>query len=296
MEERFIDLSEEAVGLTVRLDQLVIKREQGEHTVPLEDLAALVISHPAIHLSQAVLAGVASHGGCVIVCDDKRLPIGLMLPITAHYVQSENIAAQVEAPAPLKKQLWKQVVRAKILAQARLLHLQFGRDFGLVRLAEQVKSGDTGNVEAQASRAYWPALLGTQFRRIPGATDPANRLLNYGYAVLRGVVGRAICAAGLHPSIGIHHHNRYDAFCLADDLMEPFRPLVDAAVREILLENGSEAPLDKETKAVLISALISKRFEAEGEARLLFDLLSRVAASLAQAFAGERKKLYLPEL
>ncbi len=296
MEQRFVDLSEESASLSVRLDQLVIKREQGEQTVPLEELAALVISHPAVHLTQAVLAGVAEHGGCVIACNEKRQPVGLMLPLAAHFVQSENIAAQIEAPLPLKKQLWKQVVRSKVRAQAHLLQRRTGRDFGLARLAAAVKSGDAGNIEAQASRAYWPALFGASFRRIPGGDDPVNRLLNYGYAVLRGLVGRTICAAGMHPSVGIQHHNRYDPYCLSNDLMEPYRPIIDSAACAVIDQFGPEAPLDKETKAILVRAVISERYSADGEARLLFDIVSKLAVSLAHAFAGKRRKLYLPEL
>ncbi|MFH0937841.1 MAG: type II CRISPR-associated endonuclease Cas1 [Planctomycetota bacterium] len=164
----------------------------------------------------------------------------------------------------------------------------------LLDLREQVHSGDPQNIEAQAARRYWLALFGENFRRDRDADDQ-NRLLNYGYAILRATVARAICAAGLHPSLGLHHHNRYDTFCLASDLMEPFRPLVDNVVVQYIRQHGSNAPLDKAAKAALL-APITARYTADGESRTLFDLLARVASSLTDVYMEEGKELYLPEL
>ena len=155
-------------------------------------------------------------------------------------------------------------------------------------------SGDSENVEAKASKIYWPNIFGDKSFRRDRAADDHNRHLNYGYAVLRAIVARAICAAGLHPSLGVHHHNRYDAFCLADDLMEPFRPLVDKAVAKILTERGANPPMDKEAKAEIIGAIIG-RLEIAGEFRTMFDIASKTASSLAAVFAGERNDLLLPE-
>lgn len=293
MIERIIDLSDEGAELSVRHAQLVITRKDGEITVPLAEIAALMVAHPAVRYTHAVLTGVCANGGAFVLCNERRLPIGMLLPLESHYLQAERFAAQAAAPLPLKKRLWKQIVQAKIAAQAEALREIKGDDFGLSLLAKAVLAGDTSNLEAQASRRYWPALLGKDFIRDPDG-EGANSLLNYGYAVLRAMVARAICAAGLHPSLGLHHHNRYDPFCLADDLMEPFRPVVDDAVYTLATYGPAVPALGKETKRIIIRALTGKRFELEGESRTLFGVLERAAVSLAAVFAGERGKLLLP--
>ena len=296
MTDHILDLSEEGASLKVRHANLLIAREaQPEVTVPLAEIAALVLAHPQIRLSQAVLTGLAEAGGVVVVCDARRMPSGMLLPLAGNSVQTERFAQQVNAALPLKKRLWQQVVKAKIKAQARVLDDLHGDDLGLAVLATKVKSGDEGNLEAQASRRYWPALFADKaFRRNPAAEDQ-NRYLNYGYAILRGIVARAICGAGLHPSLGLHHHNRYDAFCLANDLMEPFRPLVDRAVCQVLAENPPEAPMTKEIKAILLQG-VTGRLELEGESRTLFDVAARCATSLVAAYGGQRKSLLIGEL
>jgi len=296
MEERFLDLSEEAAGLSVRNSQLVIRQDNREETIPLEDLAAVVISHPAVHYTHAALAGVCANGGAVILCNERRLPIGMVLPLSGHYTQAERFAAQAEAAAPVKKRIWQQIIQAKILAQAHLLALRNGEDSGLTRMAKSVRSGDPDNWEGQASRRYWPALFGPDFRRVPGGDDPINRLFNYGYAVLRAFVTRAICATGLHPSLGVHHHNRYNPFCLADDLMEPFRPDVDRLVMWIIEEHGPQVPLDKDSKATLIGGLFNARYRVGSQMCGLFETLARSSASLAAVFTGDRRRLILPKL
>jgi CRISPR-associated protein Cas1 len=175
-----------------------------------------------------------------------------------------------------------------------LLARLHGSDSGLSALVSQVKSGDPQNVEARAARRYWPALFGDEFRRDRDG-EPPNNMLNYGYAVLRAIVARAICASGLHPSIGLHHHNRYDAFVLADDIMEPLRPVVDRAVAEYVNQYGNDIQLDRQAKSALILPLLG-RFRVEGESRTLFDIVSKTAISLVAVFTGERKNLYLPEI
>lgn len=233
------------------------------------------------------------HGGAVIACNERYLPVGLMLPTTGHSTQTERFAAQAAASRPTRKRLWRRVVRAKIRAQAALLAELRGDDFGLAAMIPQVRSGDPDNVEAQAARRYWPALFDDPefMRRFDG--DDQNRFLNYGYAVLRAVVGRAICGAGLHPSLGLHHHNRYDAFCLADDLMEPYRPLVDAAVFEHVAAHGRDAALDRLGKQAILAAVISA-YRADGEVRTLFDWVGRTVGSLVRAFLGGEPRLFFP--
>lgn len=295
MDERIIDLSEEPAGVSVRHTQMVIRLEEREESVPLEEVGALVVSHPAVHYTHAVIAGICANGGVVIICNEKRLPVGMLLNLTGHFTQTERFVAQAEAPLHVKKRLWQQLINAKILAQASVLARLRGDDSGLRRMAQDVRSGDPSNVEAHASRRYWPALFGPHMHRIPGGKDPINRLLNYGYAVLRGAVARGLSASGLHPSLGIHHHNRYNPFCLADDLMEPFRPTVDTLVEEIIRQRGADVSLDRDTKARLIGGLMSSPFHIGGDKSALFDAAARVAASLAAVYTGKRKKLILPE-
>jgi CRISPR-associated protein Cas1 len=295
MADRIIDLSEEPARLSVRYTNLVIEREGAEPvTTPLEELAVLVVSHPQVSLTHAVLAGLASSGGVFVTCDDKHLPAGMLLPLVAHFTQAERFERQASAPLPTRKRLWQEIVRAKLRAQAHLLCELVGGDQGITTLISRVRSGDPDNVEAEASRRYWPALFRGVFFRRDRFGIPPNNHLNYGYAVLRAVMARAICAAGLHPSLGLHHHNRYDAFRLADDLMEPFRPLVDHAVVNLTQRRGINASLDREAKAELLKAL-SGRLLLNGEWRTLFDVASRTASSMVAVFAGERRDLLLPE-
>jgi CRISPR-associated protein Cas1 len=295
MTERILDFSEEAVFLHVRYEQLVIEQEGKEKTtIPLEEIAALCVSHAQVSYTNAVLSGLATKGGALVVCNEKHLPVGMMLPLVGHSTQVERFAEQASASAPTCKRLWQQLVQAKLMAQGKVLQELKGQDQGLIAMATRVKSGDSENLEAQASRRYWAALFGDSFRRDREAEDQ-NRHLNYGYAILRAIVARSICASGLHPSIGVHHHNRYDSFCLADDLMEPFRPLVDKAVAKWIESHDPKAPFERETKAAILSALTG-RFDLEGESRTLFDVTSRLASSLAQVFSGEGQSLLIPEL
>lgn len=295
MTDRIIDLSEEPARLSVRYTNLVIEREAAEPvTVPLEELAVLVVSHPQVSMTHAVLSGLAASGGVFVTCDDKHLPAGMLLPLAGHFIQAERFEQQAVAPMPTRKRLWQQVIRAKLLAQAHLLSELGGGDRGITALVPRVRSGDPDNIEAEASRRYWPALFTSGYFRRDRFGLPPNQLLNYGYAVLRAIVARAICASGLHPSLGLHHHNRYDAFRLADDLMEPFRPLVDRTVVNLTHQRGMNIPLDKQAKAEILKAL-SGRLPLEGEWRTLFDVASRTASSLVAVFAGERRDLLLPE-
>ncbi len=296
MSHRILDISESAANLHVRHSQLVIELEgAAEVTTPLSELALLVISHPRVLMSQAVISGMAENGGSVVICDQKHLPIAMMLPLQVHTTQTERFARQAQASLPLRKRLWQQIVRAKIRAQGRLLRHLHGNDAGLLAMAERVRSGDASHLESQAARRYWPLLFADpRFRR--GSQGPdQNSHLNYGYAVLRAVTARALCSAGLHPSLGLQHHNRYDAFRLAGDLMEPFRPVVDRAVYAWVQEHDPTLPLDKQAKAWLLLPF-SERYEFEGESRTLFDLAARAASSLAHAFMGESKVLSIPEI
>ncbi len=296
MIERIIDLSSEPVFLSVNLERLAIERkDQPTIYIPLDEVGVVVSAHRAVTFTQAALADIAARGGVVVVCDAKSMPAAMLLPLERHHLQADRFEKQAAAPLPLKKGVWRQIVQAKVRAQARLLVDLHGDDHGLAHMAEKVKSGDTENIEGQAARRYWPVLFGDPaFRRQREGAGP-NHLLNYGYAVLRAQAARAVCAAGLHPSLGVHHHNQYDAYCLADDVMEPFRPIVDRQVVDMVGKLGAEVPLEKETKGMLIGALTERR-TIQGESRTLFDILSITASSLAKVFLGEAKSIALPDL
>jgi len=291
---RILDISQEGAGLSVKHSNLEIRPASSEETrLPLGDIAVLILAHPAIHITQAVLAGIGGAGGIVLTCDSARLPSAMQIPMVGHHVQGERVAAQAAASIPTRKRVWKQIVRAKIVHQAQVLDDLRGVDMGLLNLVSKVRSGDPDNLEATAARRYWQALFeGAGFRRSREIPD-VNRYLNYGYAVLRALVARAICSAGLLPSLGLHHHNKYDPFPLADDLMEPWRPLVDHAAWHMNDQHGPDAPLGPELKSALVAPLL-RRYRFESEDRTLFDILSRVAASLAATLMGERKDLLLP--
>ena len=296
--ERILDIAERPTRLSVRYSQLVIQPDGGEEvTTPLCEVAVLVLSHPQVSITQAVVSGLAENGGSIVFTDGKHMPSAMMLPLQVHTTQTERFAAQIGASLPLRKRLWQQLVRAKIRAQGRLLQELHGTDGGLIAMAERVSSGDAGNLESQASRRYWPLLFNDpKFRR--GSEGPdQNAHLNYGYAILRATVSRALCAAGLHPSFGLQHHNRYDPFCLANDVMEPFRPVVDRAVHRWIQDYDPTEPLNKEAKAALLAPFFA-RFVVEGESRTLFDGVSRVASDLASAFLQKdiRLTLSIPEV
>ncbi|MFZ3199907.1 MAG: type II CRISPR-associated endonuclease Cas1 [Candidatus Acidiferrales bacterium] len=315
MTNRVLDLSDRPARLSVQNSLLVIQfpaeprasapaektyrceqlSDPNEVKMPLGDIAVLIASHPQISYSHAVLSGLAVAGAVFVTCNEKHMPVSMLLPLVTHSLQTERFAAQASAPLPLKKRVWQQIARAKIRAQASLLEKRTGGDHGLLAVAARVRSGDTGNLEAYAARIYWQKLFGeTGFRRDPEG-DGLNACLNYGYAVLRATVTRGLCGAGLHPSLGVHHHNRYDTFCLADDLMEPFRPIVDREAAKLADARGKDVPLDRGSKRALLEALLG-RFTAGGESRTLFDWVSRSACSLAAVIEGTSERLELPLL
>jgi len=294
MTDRIIEVTETGAFLRARNGLLVFQPKEGpEFTAPLPDLAALVVAHPAAALTAALIAQLAAAGGALVVCDERRLPAAMLLPLVGHARQAERFARQAEAPRPLRKRLWQAIVRAKLRSQAALLGRLRGADPGLADLIPAVRSGDPDNCEARGARLYWPALFADPtFRREPRGGG-LNAWLDYGYAVLRAATARAICAAGLHPAFGLHHHNRYDPFCLADDLMEPFRPLVDEVVA-LLRSEGVPVELGREVKARLLSPILGRVCLA-GHERSVFEALGRLAASLAQVYEGERRDLALPD-
>jgi CRISPR-associated protein Cas1 len=279
MIERIIEIADDGARLRLDLQRLMVEREKVVvASVPVVEIAALILGHPQITISQPLLAAVADAGGIVVVTDARRMPSGMLLPLQAFGLPAQRMRLQVAASQPRQKRIWRQVVRAKIRAQGRVLQRLDGDDRGLAALAAGVQSGDPANVEGEAARRYWAALFGPRFRRDRDGWVP-NPQLNYGYAVLRAIVARSICGAGLHPCLGVHHHHRSNPFCLADDLMEPFRPLVDTAVVELC---GREPPADvkvaselsKIHRAALLQAMLD-RHRVGGEYRSVTDLVRR---------------------
>ena len=291
---RILEFSQCPARLRVRHHQLVIDRsDEPAICVPLADVAVIVVAHPEVTYSQAVLTQILSHGGMFVVCDKNHLPVGMLLPLDWHATHTTFFHRQIALALPRRKQLWKQVVQSKIAMQAMLLVEQTGSDYDLTPLISKVRSGDAGNVEAWAAKKYWSALFGPAFRRDRGAEN-VNSLLNYGYAILRAVTARAICAAGLHPSVGLHHHNKYNAWCLADDLMEPYRPIVDRVVWKLSDGGKQRLDLDSSVKRCLISAILS-RAKIGDQTRALFDALSLSAVALREAMQTMTTQLVFPE-
>lgn len=302
-DEHVLDFAQEAAHLSLSQQRLVVSRPNiDEVTIPLAETALAIISHQRTTMTGAALAGLMKHGASLVVCDDSHLPVGMMLPLGINTEQTKRILAQASAHRPTAKRLWQHIIRCKIRAQAHTLELHVGDDAGLRALVKNVRSGDPENVESTASQRYWPRIFNDpQFRRRPEREDQ-NRLLNYGYAVIRAAVGRALCASGLHPSLGIHHHGRNNAWVLADDLMEPYRPLIDDEVAEIVGEFGADMALDKSIKPRLIGVLHARLpHPSRGsgiENRTVLDWIGRTTASLAQIYVGTEDtppKVFYPE-
>lgn len=266
--------------------------EKGEEVgrVPLDSIAAVVANAHGLGFTNNILVELSRRGVPVVLCGANHRPEAIVWPVDGHHQQAGRMADQIAAPLPLKKRLWAQVVKAKILAQGASLAAVGARHGGFQLLAAKVRSGDPDNVEAEAARRYWPLLMGTDFRRDRDA-DGANALLNYGYAVLRAGVARAVMAGGLHPSLGLMHANRGNAMVLVDDLMEPFRPVVDIEVWRLLRAGTTQ--VDREAKAALARVMVLDLPTIEGTSPVMA-CAERLVASLARAFAGEGDRLALP--
>jgi CRISP-associated protein Cas1 len=265
-------------------------------TIPIEDIGVIVIDHPQITLSHVLIDAMLENNVAMITCDKRHMPAGLLLPLEGNTTQRERFTHQINASEPLRKQLWQQTVRQKILNQAEVLKQQGGKIENMRYWADQVKSGDTENHEARAAAYYWGVLFDSSldFRRDPDGTAP-NNLLNYGYAILRATVARSLVASGMLPTFGIHHHNRYNAYCLADDMMEPYRPYVDQLVLEII--DGAEIPeeLTKPHKARLLQIPVLD-VKINNRRSPLMLATQQTAASLAKCFQGSLRKIEYPEM
>ena len=258
--------------------------------VPLDDMAVLLCNARGLTYSNGLMTELARRGVAVVLCGPSYLPVAWLWPLEGHHVQALRIRCQLEASKPLRKRLWQSIVRAKIAQQQNTLDLLEIPGGDVKSLVRRVKSGDPDNVEAQAARRYWPMLFGSDFRRDRFGQMP-NPLLNYGYTVLRAAVARAVVSAGLHPSLGIHHHNRANPMCLVDDMMEPFRPLVDYAVARLVGSGCDE--VTAEAKRALAGILTIDMNSDRGVSPLQ-TCLERAAQSLAQSFEDKNPSLTFP--
>lgn len=271
-------------------------RKESVRTIPIEDIGIMILDHQRITITQGLIAALLDNNTALISCSDKRMPTGMLLPLQGNTVYSERFRQQIDASIPLKKQLWQQTIKAKIENQAAILSQHTLKSVArMYVMAKDVKSGDPDNYEAQAAVYYWKNIFNDMpnFIRDPDGTPP-NNLLNYGYAILRATVARALVASGLLPVEGIHHHNRYNAYCLADDIMEPYRPYVDKLVIEIISKyNEIPDDLAVDMKRDLLSIPIID-VSIGGKKRPLMIAVSETTASLAKCFSGELRKISYP--
>jgi CRISPR-associated protein Cas1 len=288
---RVVEIAEDGRHLARSRGFLTVSASGSEvGRVALDDIAAVVACAHGITYSNNLLVALAERGTPLVVCGANHRPAAFLWPADGHYEQAGRMADQAAAALPLKKRLWAQLVSAKIDSQRATLETVGADHEGFFLLSRKVRSGDPDNVEAQAARRYWPLLFGREFRRDRGA-EGINAMLNYAYTVLRAGAARAIMAAGLHPSFGLSHRQRTNAFALADDLMEPFRPLADLIVFDMVREE--RVGVGPDTKPALARILITDMSTAEGVTPVGL-CLERLAFSLSRCFAGEAKNLDIP--
>lgn len=297
--------------LSLRDQQLVIKlpevekcksvdadfKSRAEVTKPIEDIGIVVLDNKQITITQGLIAALLENNCAIITCDNNSMPVGLMLPLAGNTTQSERFRDQIYASQPLKKQLWQQTIQCKIKNQATILNQCTHDNHNCMHVwANSVRSGDPDNLEGRAAVYYWKNLFG----HIPDFTRdrdgcPPNNLLNYGYAILRAVVSRALVTSGMLPTLGIHHHNRYNAYCLADDIMEPYRPFVDELIYNLIKKEGLPPDeLDKNWKVHLLS-IPTIDVKIGTRRSPLMVAVAQTTASLYKCYSGELRKIAYPE-
>jgi CRISP-associated protein Cas1 len=288
-----------AAYLSTKDLQLVVEKPDAPKiTIPIEDIGVVLLDSPQITVSHPLLNALLENNTAVVTCNQKHMPSGLLLPLEGNTLQSEKYRNQIDASLPLKKQLWQQTVQAKIANQAALLK-EVGADVEPMQYFQRsVRSGDPDNYEGRAAAHYWKylfnGLMEGDFTRGRFDDDP-NNLLNYGYAVLRAVIARSLVGSGLLPTLGIHHRNKYNAFCLADDIMEPYRPYVDRVVLSILKEQPDATELTTQLKAKLL-VIPAVDVTIDGKKSPLMVATQRTSASLCECFEGISRKVLYPTL
>jgi CRISPR-associated protein Cas1 len=279
-------------------DSTALRQAPGQaiKTIPIEDIGLLILDNQQVTVTQALLSKLLANNTAVVTCDDTHHPAGMLLTLEGNSLQSQKFQAQADASLPLKKQLWQQTVIAKIENQAGMLAFRREENKILLNLSSTVKSGDSDNCEAKAAAYYWkkvfPEFL--EFRR-ERYGPPPNNLLNYGYAILRALVARSLVASGLLPTLGIHHRNQYNAYCLADDIMEPYRPYVDYVVFQLVRNNGKNLDMSPSMKKALLE-IPAMDVIIEGKKSPMMNAVQRTTASLAKCFEGDSRKILYPEM
>ena len=294
--------------LSLKLKQMVVEipevvygkglldslRQQGVRTIPIEDIGVVVLDHKQITITQALMAELLDNNCAIITCDDRHHPVGLYLPMDGHNLQSERFREQINASEPLRKQMWQQTIINKILGQAFVLNTQHVENQNMLAWAKSVRSGDTDNMEGRAAAYYWRNVFGDPHFVRGQEGEPPNNLLNYGYAIVRAMVARALVSAGLLPTLGIHHHNRYNAYCLADDIMEPYRPFVDMAVIDMRQRYADISQLTTDMKRDLLS-ISTADVLVEGKRSPMMIAIQTTANSVQRCFSGESRKIIYPD-
>jgi CRISPR-associated protein Cas1 len=265
-------------------------------TIPIEDIGVVILDHPQITITHHLIHQLLGNNCALVTTDDKHMPAGLMLNLEGNTLQQERFEAQIEASVPLKKQLWTQTIEYKIRNQAAVLKQRSIKHDNMLHWADSVKSGDSQNHEARAAAYYWQHVFPDElfFSRDPDGPSP-NNLLNYGYAILRAITARSLVGSGLLPTLGIHHANKYNAFCLADDIMEPYRPYVDKVVLQIVDSDPQVNELNKELKAQLLK-IPAMDVNVGGQTSPLMIAMQQTTASVAKCFANEARKIIYPEM
>ena len=286
-------LIESRSSITTKNLQLVIESEIRQSTIPIEDIGILVLDNPEIYISLPAMNLLIENNSSVVVCTKNHLPNGMFLNLNSHHIQQEIFRNQINASLPLKKILWQQTIVEKIKNQGQMLQKVTGKKNHFEYLASKVLSGDTSNMEGVAAQQYWKDFFEIDFKRERFGDYP-NNFLNYGYAILRAATARSLSGSGLLCTLGIHHKSKYNAFALADDIMEPFRPLVDQKVIEIM-QNFEEQELNTQIKSELLQILTATVYFKEEKSPLMV-ALQKTASSLQQCFTGDRKKIKYPKL
>lgn len=272
-------------------------KKMAERVIPVEDIGVIVVDNKQITITSGLIEALLDNNVALITCDKSSLPVGLMLPLCGNTIQNERFRYQLSASHPLKKQLWQQTIRMKLHNQRRNLEYLYGRPFkNIEKWENDVKSGDPDNYEARAAVFYWKNIFigNPNFIRCREGESP-NNLLNYGYAILRAVIARSLVSSGLLPTLGIFHHNRYNAYCLADDIMEPYRPYVDRLVIDVMESLDDYSELTKEIKGKLLAIPVLDVM-IKGQKRPLMLAATQTTASLYRCFSGEQRKIDYPEM
>lgn len=285
---------ENPARLSLKLAQMVVELQDVTRTLPIEDIGVVILDHKQITITHALIDALLANNVAIVTSNDKHLPVGLMLPLDGNTLQSERFRAQIDASEPLKKQMWQQTIVAKILGQAHVLGTQLIKHNNMLKWAKDVRSGDPENMEARAAAFYWRNMFEKDaFIRDPQGLPP-NNLLNYGYSIVRAMMARALVGAGLLPTLGIHHHSRYDAYCLADDIMEPYRPFVDMKVLEMWKNGGITSDISSDQKRELLG-ITTMDVNISGHRSPMMLAIQTTAQSVQKCYSGEARKIIYPD-